>query len=76
MGWACSTHGDYRKCMQAFIWKTEGKRPVGRTRHRYEEDTKIDLNVIRCEVVHWFRLAQDSVQWWPLLNIGANSLRS
>jgi hypothetical protein len=31
-----STHGGYEKLIQNFGWKTEGKKPLGRPRHRWE----------------------------------------
>jgi hypothetical protein len=38
MGWACSLYGDWRDVYQYFMWKTKGKRPLGRTRRRWEDD--------------------------------------
>jgi len=37
--------------VQYFGWKTEGKRPLGRTRLRWEDNNRIDLREIRWEGV-------------------------
>jgi hypothetical protein len=41
MGVACSTYGGEERCIQDLVGKTEGKRPLGRPRLRWED--KIDL---------------------------------
>jgi hypothetical protein len=55
-------------CMYVSIGKPEGKRPLGRTRHRYEDNIKIDLRGIGCEGVDLMYLAQDRDQWRSLVN--------
>jgi len=39
--------------------KTEGKRPLGRPRRRWEDNIRKDLKEIGWEVVDWMHLAQD-----------------
>ena len=39
--------------------KPEGKRPLGRTRRRLEDDIKMDLQDVGCGGMDWFDLAQD-----------------
>jgi hypothetical protein len=34
------------KCIQSFDGKTEGKRPLGKHRHRLEDNIKMDLKEI------------------------------
>jgi hypothetical protein len=46
----------------------EGKRPLGRPRHRREDNIRMDLREIGWEVVDWIDLAQDRDQWRALLN--------
>jgi hypothetical protein len=43
MGGACRAHGREEKCVQNFDWKPEGKRQLGRRRHRWEDNIKMDL---------------------------------
>jgi hypothetical protein len=41
------------------VGKLEGKRPLGRPRHRCEENIKMDLQDVGCGVMDWIELAQD-----------------
>ena len=41
------------------VGKPEGKRPLGRPRHRCEDIIKLDLQEVVCEVMDWMDLAQD-----------------
>jgi hypothetical protein len=45
------------------VGKPEGKRPLGRRRHRWEDNIKMDLREIGIDGANWIRLAQDRVQW-------------
>jgi hypothetical protein len=39
--------------------KSEGKKPLGRPRHRWEDNTEMDLEEVVWENVDWFNLAKD-----------------
>jgi len=43
MGRACRTYGERRSVHRVFVGKPEGKRPLGRPRHRWEENIKMEL---------------------------------
>jgi hypothetical protein len=43
MGGACSTYGEIRGVHRALVGKPEGKKPLGRPRHRWEDNIKMDL---------------------------------
>ena len=43
--------------------KPEGKRPLGRPRHRWEDNIKIDLREVGCDPGEWIDLAEDRGQW-------------
>jgi hypothetical protein len=43
MGWACGTHGRDEKCIQILIGKSEGKRPLGRPKRRWEDNIRMDV---------------------------------
>jgi len=45
------------------VRRPKGKRPLGRPRHRWEYNIKIDLREIVINGANWIRLAQDRVQW-------------
>jgi len=46
MGGAYSTYGGHQRCVQGLVGKPEGKRPLGRPRHRWEDTTKVDLQEV------------------------------
>jgi hypothetical protein len=48
-----------------------GKRPLGRSRHRWE-DNLVNLRVLLSEVVDWIHVTHDREQWRPLVNKGMN----
>jgi hypothetical protein len=52
--------------------KPEGKRPLGRPRHRWEEGIRIDLREIGWGSVEWIQLAQDRDRWRALVNTVMN----
>jgi hypothetical protein len=43
MGKACSTHGEMRHSYKIFVEKSEQKRPIGKVRHRWENNIKMDV---------------------------------
>jgi len=40
------------------VGKPEGKRPLGRTRRRWEDSTKMDLHEVGCDDMDWIELAK------------------
>ena len=49
-----------RKCVyRVLVGKLEGKRPLGRPRHRWEENIKMDLQEVGCGDMDWIELARD-----------------
>jgi len=52
--------------------KPEGKRPLGRPRHRWEDNIKMDLQEVGCECMNWIDLAQDRDRWQTLVNAVMN----
>jgi hypothetical protein len=49
------------------VGKLEGKRPLGRSRRRWE-DNRVDLREIGLEGVEWTYLAQVRDQWQAVVN--------
>jgi hypothetical protein len=43
VGRACGTHGRGEKGYRVLVGKTEGKRPLGRPRRRWEDGIRMDL---------------------------------
>jgi len=46
-----------RNAYKIFVGKPEGKRPLGRPRHRWENNIKTDLRVIGINGANWVQLA-------------------
>ena len=58
MGGACNTYGGRRAVYRVLVGISEGKRPLGRPRHRWKDNIKMDLQEI-CGVQpgsSWFRI--------------------
>jgi hypothetical protein len=70
MGGACSAFGGEERPYRFLVGKPEGKRPVGRTRPRWED--KIDLQEVGLMGMDWIDLAQDRDRWLALVNAVIN----
>ena len=64
--------GEGRGLYRILVEKPEGKRPLGRTRRRWEDNIKMDLQEVGCESMDWIEVAQDRDRWWALLNAVMN----
>jgi len=64
----CSTHGRDEKYINYFGWKPEGKIPLGRTRHRWEDNIGMDLKQTWWEGVDWIYVAQGRDQLLVFVN--------
>ena len=72
MGGACSAHGGGERCVQGFDGKPEGRRPLGRPRHRWEDNIRMDLREVSCGCVDWMELAQGRDRWRALVSAVMN----
>jgi hypothetical protein len=55
--------GEEIKLYEVLVGKPEGRRPLGRPRHRWYDENRMDLREIGLGGVDWIRLAQDRDQW-------------
>jgi hypothetical protein len=60
--------GEGRGVYSVLVGSPEGKRPLERPRHRWEESIKIDFREIGIDGANWIRLAQYRVQWRAFVN--------
>jgi hypothetical protein len=56
------------------VGKPEGKRPLGRPRHRWEDNIKIDLHEVGCGVLDWSERALDTDRWRAVVQAVLNLL--
>jgi hypothetical protein len=64
--------GDRRGIYGVLVAKREGKRPLGRTSHKWEENIKLDLQKVGCGGMDWIKLAQDRDRLRSLVNVVMN----
>jgi hypothetical protein len=57
---------------RVLVGKPEGKRPMGRPRHRWEDNMKMDLQEVGCGGIDWIEMAQDRDRWWALVKAVMN----
>jgi hypothetical protein len=57
-----------RKLYKIFIEKSDWKRPLWKTSCRWEDNIKVDLKDMLCEVVDWILLARNRSQSVALVN--------
>jgi len=50
--------GEKRGVYRVLVGKPEGKRPLGRPRHRWENNIKMDLQEMGCGGFEWIELVQ------------------
>jgi hypothetical protein len=57
--------GEIRNSYRVLVGNPEGKRPLGRTRHRWEDNITMNLKGIVCKGVVWVLLAvkKDCAPW-------------
>jgi hypothetical protein len=54
------------------VGKPGGKRPLGKPRHRWVYNIKVDFREIGWDGMDWIDLAQDRGQWRSLVNTVMN----
>jgi hypothetical protein len=59
-------------CYRVLVGRPKGKRPLGRPRHRLEDNIKMDLQEIGGGRGDWVELAQDRDRWQALVGTVRN----
>jgi hypothetical protein len=58
--------------LQGLVGRPEGKRPMRRPRHRWENNIKMDFREKGIYEANWIQLAQYRVQWRSFVNTVKN----
>jgi hypothetical protein len=61
-----------RGVYRVLVGRPESKRALGRLRHRWKHNIKLDLREIVIDGMNWIRLARDRVQWRAFVNTVMN----
>jgi hypothetical protein len=74
MRWAghVARMGEKRDVYRLLVGKSKGKRLLGRQRHRWIDNIKMDLLEIGLSVVDWIGLTQNMYRWRALVNLVMN----
>jgi hypothetical protein len=64
--------GDERNAHKILVGKREGKRPLGRPKHTWEDNIKLDLRYLEWGGMGWIDLAQDRDQWRAVVSMVMN----
>jgi hypothetical protein len=64
--------GEVRGAYNILVGRPEGRRPLGRTRRRWEDKIKMGLKEIGFGDVDWIHWAQDRDRWRALVNTVTN----
>ena len=74
MRWAghVALMGEERVVYRVLVGKPEGRRPMGRLRHRWVDNIRMDLQEVGCGHMDWIGLAQDRDRWRTLVSAVMN----
>jgi hypothetical protein len=64
--------GEGRGVYTGLVGKPEVKRPLGRPRHRWEDNINKVLQEVGCGSMDWIELVQDRDRWRVLVNAVMN----
>jgi len=74
MKWAghMARMGEERGVYRVLLGKPEGRRPLGRPRHRWVDNIRMDLQKVGCGYMDWIGLAQGRDRWRTLVSAVMN----
>jgi len=64
--------GEVRGVFRVLVAKPEAKRPLGRPRHRWVDNIRMDLKAVGCGYMDWIGLAQERESWRTLVSAVMN----
>jgi hypothetical protein len=65
-------YAESRGTYRVLVGKPEGKRPLGRQRHRWDDNSKKGLHEVGCGGMGQFEVTQDMDRWQALVNVVMN----
>jgi hypothetical protein len=70
MGWAghVALTEETRGACRILVGRPERRRPLGRPRHRWDDNIKMDLEGVGWVGIYWIELAADRDRWRALVN--------
>jgi len=74
MSWAGDVASMRERISAYRVWvrRPEGNRSLGRPRHRWKDNIKMDLQEVGCGGMDWIELAENRDRWWVLANAVMN----
>ena len=64
--------GEERWVYRVLVGKPEGKRPLGRPRHRRVDGIRMDLQEVGCGFMDWIGLTKNRDRWRTLVSAVMN----
>ena len=64
--------GERKYAYGVLVEGIEGRNPLGRPRHRWDDNIKLDLQEVECVGMDWNGLAQDRDRWRAVVNAVMN----
>ena len=64
--------GEERGVYRVLVGKPEGRRPLGKPRHRWVDNIRMDHQEVEGVYVDWIGLAQDRDRWRTLVSAVMN----
>jgi len=64
--------GARKSAYRVLVRRSEGRRPLGISRHRWKYNIKMDIQYVRWGSMDWIALAQDRDRWWAVVKVIVN----
>ena len=71
-GQSCSQKDEDRSVLKMLTGKSTGKRPLGRSRWRWENNTRMDFKEMDINTRNLVDSTQDMDYWRPIVNVALN----